>query len=133
MTSQLHVTMNGYRSTSINVYCVHSVTVSHVVREVHIDMVVHEKLNNIFTSVTCCPPKWRLSFLYHVNKRETILYYDCSVLGEVDIGAMSEQDVHYFTMTLSYCSDQSCLSKVILCETRQLIQSAKFINAPPQL
>ena len=43
---------------------------------------------------------------------------------------MSEQDVHYFIMTLSYCSDQSCLSKVILCETRQLIQSAKFTNAP---
>ena len=70
--------MNGYRSTSINVYCVHSVTVSHVVREVHIGMVVQEKLNNIFTSVKCSPTKWRLSFLYHVNKR--VLERDNTVL-----------------------------------------------------
>ena len=61
--------MNGYRSTSINVYCVHSVTVSHVSREVHIGMVVQEKLNNIFTPVMCSKSKWRLSFLYYVNKR----------------------------------------------------------------
>ena len=46
------------------------------------------------------------------------------LVSEVDIGAVTEQDVHHFIMTLSYCSDQSCLSKVILCETRQLIQSA---------
>ena len=60
--------MNGYRSTSINVYCVHSVTVSHVSREVHIGMVVQEKLNDIFESIMCSKPKWKLSFLYHVNK-----------------------------------------------------------------
>ena len=72
--------MNGYRSTSINVYCVHSVTVPHVIREVHIGMVVQEKLNNVSTSITCSKPKWRCSFLYHVTKRvlerKTILYYD---------------------------------------------------------
>ena len=67
MTSQL--TMNGYRSTSINVYCVHSVTVSHVVREVHSGMVVQEKLNNVFTSNMCSIVKWRVSFLFNVNKR----------------------------------------------------------------
>ena len=61
--------MNGYRSTSINVYCVHSVTVSHVSREVHIGMVVQEKLNDIFTSILCSKSKWRLSCLHHVNKR----------------------------------------------------------------
>ena len=47
-------------------------------------------------------------------------------VSEVDIGAMTEQDVHNFIMTSSDCSNQSRLSKVILCETRQLIQSAKF-------
>ena len=41
---------------------------------------------------------------------------------------MPEQDVHHFTMTLSYCSDQSCLSKVILCETRQLIYRVQSLQ-----
>ena len=70
--------MNGYRSTSINVYCVHSVTVSYVIREVNSGMVVKEKLNNVFTSVMCSKVKWRLSFLYHVNKR--VLERDNTVL-----------------------------------------------------
>ena len=70
--------MNGYWSKSINVYCVHSVTVSHVIREVHIGMVVQEKLNDIFTSIMCSTPKGRCSFLYHVNKR--VLERDNTVL-----------------------------------------------------
>ena len=63
-------------SLGINVYCVHSM--SHVVREVHIGMVVQKKLNDISMSAMCSPPKWRVSCLYHVNKR--VLERDNTVL-----------------------------------------------------
>ena len=38
-------------STSINVYCVHSVTVSHVIWQVHQGMVAQEQQNNLSMSV----------------------------------------------------------------------------------
>ena len=44
-------------NTSINVYCVHSVTVSHIIWEIHCSMVTQEQNNYFSMSFKVCFPK----------------------------------------------------------------------------